>query len=256
MRLSFLLLTAISFSLFFSSCSQNICKKDITIALSYGDKNSSYGKWIKSQDSCINIINLYKFKVDSIEHVLEKCDGLLLTGGADVSPCLYNQSKDTCRCYMHLRRDSIELRAIHKAIKTKIPILGICRGEQILNVALGGSLIVDIPSDIGKDITHRKTGTYNCFHTVKLDTSSILGKLSGTKQIRTNSRHHQAINRISSDLKAIAYSEDGIIEAIQWKVPENKAFLLGLQWHPEQLGTKDSLSTNILKHFISEINNY
>lgn len=246
----------ISFLIIGNSCSSKAPIKEITIGLSYGEENSSYGKWLKDIDSTIHIINLYKYNIDSIENVVDKCDGLILTGGADVSPCLYNQSEDTSRCYMHLRRDSIEILAIHKAIDINIPILGICRGEQILNVALGGSLIVDIPSDIGNKVAHRISGTYKCFHTVKIDTSSILGRLSDMRVIKTNSRHHQAINRLAQDLKAIAYSEDGLIEAVEWKDPRNKAFLLGVQWHPEQLSKTDSLSNNIVKHFISKINNY
>lgn len=251
-----LYLLTISTLVLFSCCTLKNNEKEITIALSYGDANSSYGKWIKSQDSCINIINLYSLPVDSVQKALEKCNGLLLTGGADVNPCIYNQPADTLRCYMHDRRDTIEINAIKKALKLKLPVLGVCRGEQILNVALGGSLIIDIPTDVNKDIIHRKSGTYKCFHDINIIQESILGELSEELNVKVNSRHHQAVNRISDQLKAIAYSTDGVIEAIQWKENSDKSFLLGVQWHPEQMGDKNKLSERIIKRFISEVKKY
>lgn len=251
MRLRFSILLIASLSLLAISCSNN---NTVKIALSHSA--DSYVNWIKNADSTIVCIDLYNLSIDSATEVLQNCSGLLLTGGADVSPVRYNNASDTSRCSMNLRRDSLEFALIDIALKHKIPIMGICRGEQILNVALGGSLIVDIPSDYGTSVIHRKKDTYKCFHNINVKKTSLLYKLSKADSGIVNSNHHQGIDILSDKLNIVARTNDSLPEAVEWKNPIGKSFLMAVQWHPERLDRDNILSLPIAKKFIDEVKKY
>lgn len=160
-------------------------------------------------------------------------DGLLLPGGGDISPIFYHRknrgSKDIC-----ITEDIIQLLLFHRFLEQKKPILGICKGMQLINVALGGSLIQDLPTN--------KIHAYDNgdrYHNTKALSGSLLHSLYG-KDCITNSAHHQAVNRLGSDLSISQYSYDGIAEAI-----EHKQFpILGIQWHPERLLASDLFPKN------------
>ena len=138
-----------------------------------------------------------------------------------------------------------------------MPLVGICRGEQIINVSLGGSLYIDIPQDYDTIIKHRQKDWENCFHQVTIDKGSLLSKICGSSQGITNSNHHQAVKKIAPDLKASAFSTDGLIEAIEWKNPTDKNFLLAVQWHPERLDSVNAtLSLPIIKELIIQARVY
>lgn len=148
----------------------------------------------------------------------ERFDGLLLSGGGDISSDLFGAKPHESCSAPDLRRDSEEFALISAFCAKRKPILGICRGIQVLNVFFGGDLIQDIPS--------HKSQT----HTVKLMPDSFLNSVYGN-EITVNSYHHQAIGRLACGLSAIAYSSDGVIEA----VIHNSLPILGIQWHPERM---------------------
>lgn len=216
-----------------------------------------YGKWLRSADSAIILVDLYSLPIDSALIVLENCSGLLLSGGRDIYPEFYNKIEDTIKCdsYDH-KRDTLEIALIKKANNLKMPILGVCRGLQMLNVAFGGTLYADIPTDLGTSVIHRCKGTYDCFHVVFVPANSKLHQISKVKVGVTNSNHHQGIKRLANELDASAHTEDGLIVAIQRRDTSNKAFLFAIQWHPERMDYWNKLSLPIASHFIEEVKKY
>ena len=252
LKLSIILLI-ISISLFLTSC--DIFGKDVKIALSKGGKHKGYEKyeeWLNKIDDNVDCIDLYDLSLNEALEKLEHCDGLLLTGGPDVHPARYGKGWDTLRCEIDRRRDSLEFMLIKKALEKKIPILAICRGEQILNVSLGGSLIVDIPQDYDTLVVHRCANPDTCFHEVKVLEGSLLHKLTGTSIAKVNSNHHQAVDKIADGLLVTARTKDGLIEAYEWEKPEGKPFMMAVQWHPEKLDLGSPMSKPIGSYFIEQ----
>ena len=161
---------------------------------------------------------------------IENADGLLLSGGVDVDPSLFGEDPHPNLGFVDEQRDLME-QALYKAAKQKgIPILGICRGIQSINVFEGGTLHQHVPAVAGsiQHSQHNLDGTL--FHEVRLEPTSHLAKAYGKQSIRTDSYHHQAINKVGNNLKAVAWAKDGIIEAVEGT---GKIFVLGVQWHPE-----------------------
>ncbi len=253
-----LLYSALIF-LLFPSC-QN--ESEITyIAISKAKPDEFYGnytKWVKKADSDVQIINMYELGIDSALKALELCKGLIVSGGADVYPEWYGKIADTARCGQFDRyRDTLEIRLIQKAIDLKMPLVGICRGEQIINVSLGGSLIIDIPLDHDTLIKHRQPDWQNCFHSVEVIEGSLIAKICSQNSGLVNSNHHQAIDQLSHELVVSSFSEDGIIESVEWKDASNKGFLLAVQWHPERLDTVNpDLSLPIVREFLFQAQQY
>jgi putative glutamine amidotransferase len=172
--------------------------------------------------------------------VLDLCDALLISGGEDVDPRFYESDPHPNLGPTNPIRDEIEIELIYKALKDKIPTLAICRGLQIVNVTLGGTLIQDIPSVMKQPIQHfQKNPRGKATHRVLIQRDSQLNRILGKEEIFVNSLHHQAIDRLSSSLVATASSKDGIIEAVEY--PDHP-FFIGVQWHPESMymhGCKD-----------------
>ena len=238
----------------------NLMAKDtlkIVISKAEGSENYlKYEKWIKGTDSRIQTQSLYSLPLDSAIAELKRADGLFLSGGPDVHPNRYKRPEDTSLCYMDLQRDTLEFALIEVALKLKMPILAVCRGEQVMNVALGGSLISDIPSQAPSNIRHGSDSVFTATHEVKIDQNSILHRISGVKKLVTNSFHHQAIGRVADPLKVIGKSADGIVEAVQWKNARDKSYLLAVQWHPERMPADDKLSLALRKAYIAKVAAY
>lgn len=223
----------------------------LTIAISKESKN--YPAWLSRYEDNIVYKNLYTLGIDSALKVLENSDGLLLTGGRDIYPAYYNQIEDTALCGEFDRyRDSLEFALIKTATENKIPILGVCRGQQILNVYLGGSLYVDIPTEFDTTVTHRQEDWRNCYHKVFIVDSTLLLDISGVNYGQVTSNHHQAIKDKAADLKISAYSADSLPEAVEWSTRGEKGFLMAVQWHPERMDTAHLLSAPIARTFINE----
>jgi putative glutamine amidotransferase len=241
--------------LIFQSCDydKSSVNPELRIAISKEGNKGHYSGWLKRHNENIKWFNLYPLGIDSSLKLLETCDGLLLTGGEDVFPGIYGKINDTSRCGSIDRyRDSLEFALIATALNDKMPLIGVCRGEQILNISLGGTLHINIPTDFDTTVIHRQKDWRNCFHTVNLQTGSLLNIISGVTSGEVTSNHHQGIEILGKDLRISALSDDGLPEAIEWAEPENKGFLMAVQWHPERMDTLHPLSASFAKKFISE----
>ncbi len=171
-----------------------------------------------------------------LDQLLSRLDGLLLTGGNDYCPSRYGETKHESVELAHDDRLDFDWRLLKKSIeRPELPVLGICAGSQILNIALGGSLYQDIPSDFpGTKVEHStKNGWKNGFnfHKVKLNKGSKLLEIYGIEEIDVPTSHHQAVKKLGSGLVAAASAEDGVVEAVEY---ENRPFVIGVQWHPER----------------------
>lgn len=177
-----------------------------------------------------------------IAESVRRSDGVLLTGGDDVQTDLYaprlpTQLKKTV-VPADPARDFSELVVIEEVFRQQKPLLAICRGQQILNVAFGGDLIVDIPSQVPRALGHRRYDLKSrVVHEVKLAPDSLLAELFGARRIGVNSTHHQAVGRVAEPFRATAQSADGIIEALELNLAERHLlpYLLAVQFHPERL---------------------
>jgi putative glutamine amidotransferase len=229
------------------------------IALSKASGSDSYQNYInflKAADSTIVIVDMINKQPFEAAASLEKCSALLLTGGLDVYPGFYGKENDTSRCELDRHRDSVEFVLIKKALKMKLPILAVCRGEQILNVVMGGSLIVDIPQDFDTIVKHRSDDDSPCFHEIQIIPGTLLYELGKVLFDTVNTYHHQAVDKLPGTFKITARSSDGIIEAYEWKRPRNKSFLLAVQFHPEKLSKENPLALPIAIRFITEAKKY
>lgn len=168
---------------------------------------------------------------EDIAQLCELCDGFLLTGGHDVSPSLYRESASEVCGALCEERDRVEREILRYAIERNRPLLGICRGIQLLNVVCGGSLYQDLPTQHPSSVNHHMTHPYHKgWHSVRLLPSTPLRELLGVDSIDVNSLHHQAIKELAPQLEAMAISEDGLIEAARHS---SRRFIWGVQWHPE-----------------------
>jgi putative glutamine amidotransferase len=164
--------------------------------------------------------------------VLDRLDGLLLSGGIDVDPALYGRPRHPKLGRVDRERDDFELALTRDALRRDLPILAICRGQQVLNVATGGTLIQDIPSELEGAVTHAAPGKRTRrSHPVEVVAGSKLHEILGPGPLTVNSFHHQAIDDLGAGLTISGRCpEDGVIEAVEMK---DRCFVLGVQWHPE-----------------------
>jgi putative glutamine amidotransferase len=165
------------------------------------------------------------------EFALLAVDGLLLSGGGDVDPARYGALPVPEIYGLDPGRDAFEVALVLAAARADVPVLGICRGSQILNVALGGSLIQHVPAVTGCDHCIRDR-SHEPVHDVVVASGSLLEAVAGATEIAVNSLHHQAVDRLGAGLRAVAWAEDGIVEGVESDGPGR---LLGVQWHPELL---------------------
>jgi putative glutamine amidotransferase len=182
--------------------------------------------------------------------LLDTVDGLLLSGGADLDPALYGDTEVHPTTYgIHPLRDRMELQLTTGALRRDLPLLCICRGIQVLNVALGGTLIQDIPSQHSTAVQHRQHESglepSAVGHEVSVVPGTLLEHVFGSARVGVNSFHHQAVKATASGLVAAAYADDGVVEAV---VAPDRTFVLGVQWHPEMMFARH---TEQLKPFVA-----
>lgn len=162
-----------------------------------------------------------------------RLDGLLLTGGPDVHPRHYGEEVRPACGRIDELLDRVELALLRWALDDDLPVLGICRGMQLLNVVCGGTLYQDLPSEYPGALDHRPAdGRTALVHELRVQPGTRLAVLLGTTALRTNSTHHQAVKDLAAGLVASAHAEDGVIEGLEHP---GKAFVLGVQSHPEEL---------------------
>ncbi len=230
-------------------------KTTIAISKAHGSNGYlQYKKWLLNLDSSLILYDLYDLPIDSALLIMKKADALLITGGPDVNPRLYAYDSMAFACETPDNyRDTLETKLIKYAYKKQLPILGICRGQQIINVTFGGTLITDIPSQHKSKIIHRVDGG-KCLHSIYIKQNSFLHSLFSKDSTIVNSAHHQAVKDLGNNLHAFAFSKDSIIESIGFDKGFYPNFFLGVQFHPEYLiGTE--ISKDIGVNFISSARN-
>ena len=183
-----------------------------------------------------------------LEYFLTTCDGFIIPGGQDVSPEVYHEEKqEFCGVNIEIR-DKMDAYILREAIRRDKPVLGICRGHQLMNAVLGGTLYQDLPAQFGETICHRMSQPYDAVaHEVELAAGTPLAKLLGVEKLGVNSRHHQAIRDLAPCLKPMAVAADGLVEAVYMP---GKRFVWGLQWHPEHAWLVSEENRKIVAEFV------
>ncbi|HUZ50417.1 MAG TPA: gamma-glutamyl-gamma-aminobutyrate hydrolase family protein [Candidatus Dormibacteraeota bacterium] len=180
-------------------------------------------------------------------YFLETLDGIIFTGGADVEPQRYGFGDPEGLCKTFPGRDEQELVMLESAFQRRLPILAICRGMQLLNVYRGGMLV-----------PHLKTAADHLLrdderHMVQVEATSALGRLARTSEAAVTSSHHQAVNKVGTGLKAIAWHQDRTIEALTWSAPLRKPWMMAVQWHPERMSLSEPLAGSLYEGFLQAV---
>ena len=178
-------------------------------------------------------------------------DGLLLTGGGDIDPARFGEERHPTTDLVSAERDELELqRVTRQAIDTGLPLLAICRGLQVLNVAFDGTLHQHVPDVFGDAIAHSQPGARSDrTHEVSVEPGTLLASLVGSDRLRVNSFHHQAIKDLGDRLKPVAWADDKVVEAVE--LPGARGFVLGVQWHPEELVEHDPAALRLFETLIA-----
>ncbi len=172
--------------------------------------------------------------MDGIAGVLPRLDGLVLSGGGDLDPALYGAQRAAASGPANPARDSAELELCRQALASGLPVLGICRGLQVINVALGGTLHQHLPDLVGNDSHSPQPDGYGS-HKVSIASGSQLAAILGRSEAAVPTHHHQAVDRLAAGLVATAWTDDGVIEAAELGQPDgvSRPFMVAVQWHPE-----------------------
>lgn len=189
-----------------------------------------------------------------IKEHLDLFDGFLFVGGPDICASYYGEENLNYGCSLTPERDSMEIKLAQMAINANKPVLGICRGSQLINVAMGGTLYQDIHKQSDKILnTHSQDAPkWFAVHNAELRENSHLHKIFNSNNVKVNSFHHQAVKLIAEGFEATACAPDGIVEGIEHK---SKKFVIGVQWHPELMWEKYPEMLNLFKYFIDKCGN-
>lgn len=216
----------------------------------YQYKDTNYCEAISRAGGIPVLIPIFSDFFQDIPQMIDQVDGIILTGGDDVDPIHYGEEPIKTIGPIHPDRDDLEIQIVKECIGEEKPFFGICRGAQILNVALGGDLYQDIYTQIqGKELErhHQSENASVSNHSIEMQSDSFLYDIFKQKIGWVNSSHHQAIRKAAPNLKPIAWSKDGIIEAIvHKKIPS----IFAVQWHPEKMWREDSFAQKIFQYFI------
>lgn len=216
------------------------------------EKHQFYVDWLKANDN----IQVDKLSAtDNSPHDIRNYDALVISGGVDIHPEFYNGAIDYEKAPgdgWKKDRDVFEMAAFKTAIDASIPVLGICRGLQLINVAQRGTLVQNLGI-----LNTIHEGNPDKSHLTIIEHDTLLSEIVNENQTSTNSAHHQAIDKLGDGLIANARSDEGIIEGIEWSDRSNKPFMLAIQWHPERMFRFDlqdtAASKGIRDRFIEEI---
>lgn len=216
-------------------------------------KHENYVRWLKAEDSDIEVVRL---EAGAAGDVMAGLDGLVLSGGVDIAPSFYGGSDKYVKAPVdgwQPVRDGFELSVLEEAWRRGLPVLGVCRGLQLINVGRNGSLVQDLGAE--GDMVHENVAGVDKVHGVRVEKGTLLSELGGKGIV--NSAHHQAVERLGADLRVNCRAEDGTIEGIEWEEPAGKPFLLAVQWHPERMyvnGVGDAVLYRAIRdRFVAEI---
>jgi putative glutamine amidotransferase len=227
----------------------------LIIGISKGSGSAKYGRyreWLLRSGEDIETIDFTAS--DDVERDMARVDGLLLSGGSDIDPARYGHPELADRCSdIDAERDALEFRLLEIAAERELPVLAICRGEQLVNIFHGGTLIPHLPDELGGSVAHQKDGEIDRRHEIEVTPGSLLYKAVGELSGEVNSAHHQAVGILADGLTVSARSADGVIEAIEWKNRMGKPYLCAVQWHPERMEDQESpFSAGIREQFLFE----
>lgn len=189
--------------------------------------------------------------VETLRAIYDRVDAVLLPGGPDVDPMHYGEERHPRTIHIDHPRDELELTIARWQVEEDRPTFGICRGHQLLNVALGGTLVQDIPDEVGENITHDQPDGQprsQRLHTIDIAPGSRLASILGMTQVSVNSLHHQSVEQAAPGSVVTAHAPDGVIEAME--MPD-KRFMISVQWHPEDLYDGDESMRRLFEAFIS-----
>ena len=221
------------------------CKKPNKIILSKASEN--YVNWISDDNTVI----LDAYRISNTDSILAIADGIIITGGEDINPLLYSDTLNLKVCGdIDHRRDTLEKKLFDYAFENKIPLIGVCRGMQMINVASGGTLYGDIPSEIGAEVIHRDNG--EVMHKIVLTEPCPLIFPEDQDTFMVNSWHHQGIKNIPKGINVVARSFDGLPEAI-YIDKQLHPFMIAVQFHPERLGNDNAIHKRMRKSFLNAI---
>ncbi|HUI64482.1 MAG TPA: gamma-glutamyl-gamma-aminobutyrate hydrolase family protein [Bacteroidota bacterium] len=184
---------------------------------------------------------------------IARCDAVVLSGGGDVHPKFYSRDEEAALAReIRVPRDLFEFDIIREALERNLPMMGICRGAQVFNVAMGGSLMLDI--ERAGYSSHRRSDGPDRTHEVLIEDGSILREIVGCSRGTINTMHHQAVDKVGRGLRASARAEDGIIEALEWADPTGKSYVMLVQWHPERFEDLSSpFARNLVERLAREV---
>ena len=183
-----------------------------------------------------------------IPEALDALDALILPGGGDIDPAHYGGARHEANYGISAERDGFELALARAALARRdLPVLAICRGLQLLNVALGGDLVSHIPDHFGEKTVHRHPELRPVPHMVQIEPGSRLAGILGETELEVQSVHHQAVGRLGGGLRPVAWSPDGVIEAVE---SDRHPFMIGVQWHPELGALADERQRRLFEELV------
>jgi putative glutamine amidotransferase len=181
------------------------------------------------------------------QELFRHIDGLLLTGGGDLDPALYGGSRHETIYNLDPKRDRNELALAREAVASELPTLGICRGAQVINVALGGTLIEHLPDVVRDTVPHRNPPRLPTVHPVKVTAGSRLARILAQTELAPASWHHQAVRMAAPTLEIVARAPDGTVEAVEMA---EHPWLIAVQWHPELTAADDPVQQRLFDEFV------
>ena len=201
--------------------------------------NSAYLRAVE-QAGGIPVLLAPQLGASARETLWRRLDALVLTGGGDIEPGRFDEAAHPKTTLVSKDRDALELELVDRALRDDVPLFGICRGLQVLNVALGGALHLHIPESVGETVQHSQTEKRHvATHPVKLLAEGTrLGRILGTSELAVNSFHHQALRTLGRGLREVAWAPDQVIEAVEHE--DERRFVVAVQWHPEDLVEHDA----------------